>query len=64
MYSSIKSCDKIDQNNLTDLIFCIKGIRQGDDLSPILVSLFMDDLPQYFKQIKCPGVVLGNQSLN
>jgi len=24
----------------------------------------MNDLPQYFEQNKCPGVVLGNQSLN
>ena len=24
----------------------------------------MNDLPQYFKQNNCPGVVLGNQSLN
>lgn len=33
-------------------------------LSPVLFSLFMNDLPQYFKQNNCPGVVLGNQSLN
>ena len=64
MYSSIKSCVKIDQNTLTDLFSCNKRIRQGDGLSPILFSLFMNDLPQYFKQNKCPGVVLGNQYLN
>jgi len=33
-------------------------------LSPVLFSLFMNDLPQYFKQNKCPGMVLGNRSLN
>jgi len=64
MYSSIKSCVKIDQNTLTDLFSWNKGIRQGDGLSPVLFSLFMNDLPQYFKQNKCPGVVLRNRSLN
>ena len=33
-------------------------------LSPVLFSLFMNDLPQHFKQNNCPGMVLGNQSLN
>ena len=64
MYSSIKSCVKIDQSTLTGLFFCNKEIRQGDGLSPVLFSLFMNDLQQYFKQNNCPGVVLGNQSLN
>ena len=43
MYSSIKSCVKIDQNTLTDLFSCNKGIRQGDGLSPVLFSLVMND---------------------
>ena len=30
MYSSIKSCVKIDQSTLTGLFSCNKGIRQGD----------------------------------
>ena len=33
-------------------------------LSPVLFSLFMNDLPRYLKQNNCPGVVLGNQSLS
>ena len=64
MYSPSKRCVKINQSTLTDLFSCNKGIGQGDDRSPVLFSLFMNDLPQYFKQNKCPGVVLGNQSLN
>lgn len=64
MYSSIRSCVKINQNTLTELFTCNKGIRRGDGLSPVLFSLFMNDLPQYFKQNKSPGVMLGNRSIN
>ena len=55
---------KINQNTLTELFSCGKGIIQGDGLSPVLFSLFMNDLPQYFKQNKSPGVMLGNRSIN
>ena len=64
MYSSIRSCVKINHNALTELFSCKKGIRQGDGLSPILFSLFMNDLPQYFKESKSPGVMLGNRTIN
>ena len=53
----MKSCIKIDQNTLIDLFSCEKGIRHGDGLSPVLFSLFMNDLLQYFKQNKCPSLV-------
>ena len=64
MYSSIKSCVKIDESSITELFSCNKGIRQGDSLSPVLFSLFMNDLPQYFRDRHCPGVMLGRHSLN
>ena len=64
MYSSIRSCVKINQNALTKLFSCNKGIRQGDGLSPVLFSLFMNDLPQYFRESKSPGVMLGNRTIN
>ena len=64
MYSSIKSCVKIDEGSITKLFSCKKGIRQGDSLSPVLFSLFVNDLPQYFRDHHCPGVMLGRHSLN
>ena len=64
MYSSITSCVKINQNTITDIFSCNKGIRQGDGLSPVLFSLFMNDLPEYFRANKCPGVMLGSQPLH
>ena len=65
MYSSIKNCVKINQNTITEMFSCNKaGIRQGDGLSPVLFSLLMNDLPQYFRENHCRRVMLGNHSLN
>ena len=64
MYSSIKSCVKIDESSITEMFSCNKGIRQGDRLSPVLFSLVMNDLPQYFKDDHCPRVMLESHSLN
>ena len=55
---------KLIKTHFTELFSCNKEIRQGDGLSPVLFSLFMNALPKYFKENKCPGVMLGNQSLN
>ena len=58
---------KVNQNTMTGSFLCNKGIRQGTAiLSPVLLifSSFMNDLPEYFRAHNCPGVMLGNQSLN
>ena len=49
---------------MTVSFLCNKGIWQGDDLSPVSFSLFMNDLLEYLRAHNCPGVKLGNQSLN
>ena len=64
MYSSIKTCVKTDESSITEMFSCNKGIRQGDGLSPVSFSLFMNVLPKYFRDDHFPGVMLGSHSLN
>ena len=44
LYNNVTSCVKL-KNSITDEFPCEVGLRQGDCLSPILLSLFINDLP-------------------
>ena len=48
MYSQVKSCVK-QCNSFSDLFTCSVGLRQGEVVSPVLVSLFLDDLDSYLR---------------
>ena len=43
MYKSAKSCVSVN-STLTDNFSCMIGVRQGDNLSPLLFSIFLNDL--------------------
>ena len=47
MYKSAKSCVAIN-GLLTDNFSCLIGVRQGENLSPLLFSLYLNDLQQFF----------------
>jgi len=49
MYEKAKSCVRID-NFCTDYFPCCIGVRQGESLSPLLFSFFVNDLHEYFSQ--------------
>ncbi len=46
MYSRAKSCVKVN-NTLSKFFTSQAGVRQGENLSPVLFSLFLNDLTQY-----------------
>lgn len=47
MYKGIKSKVKIGQH-LSDFFMCNIGVRQGENLSPFLFSLFINDFGRLF----------------
>ena len=59
MYSDIKSC--VRQNSCFSNFFpCGVGVRQGENLSPILFALFINDLEEFFSQHNIISLELVN----
>ena len=55
MYCSIKSRIKISEG--TSAYFpCCTEVRQGENLSPFLFSIYMNDLEDYFRRNKASGI--------
>ena len=46
MYMNVKSCIKKD-NMISEYFMCNVGVRQGDNLSPLLFALFINDFKDY-----------------
>lgn len=63
MYNTVTS-SVILENDISESFPCNKGIRQGDGLSPLLFSIFMNDLPAFLKTSGCKGVQLNTTLLN
>ena len=58
MYSYSTSCVKIN-DKLTEFFATKLGVKQGDNLSPNLFKIFINDLPSYLSNTKDP-VILDN----
>ena len=55
MYSSVKSRVKYN-NQLGNNFYCGLGVRQGECLSPLLFSLFLNDIEEHFIQAGMEGI--------
>ena len=48
MYSIVKTCIK-GNNSYSDFFDCIVGLKQGEVISPVLFSLFLDDIETFLR---------------
>ena len=60
MYSQLKSCVKTN-NSLSQFFECSIGTRQGCLSSPIIFSLFINDLISYLRSESDSGVFISNE---
>ena len=56
MYNNSKSCIKI-KNHHTEFFTVKLGVNKGDNLSPNLFKIFMNDLPEYLKDANDPIIL-------
>ena len=62
MYKNIQSCIKL-KGEYSPFFPCETGVRQGENLSPLLFSLFLNDLESYLSNKGCKGVDFSNEDL-
>ena len=63
MYKQIKSC--ITVNGSTSGFFnCEKGVRQGENLSPLLFAIYLNDLESFRSFNNCSGIDIDIQEEN
>ena len=62
MYHIVKACVK-HCGQFPDLVDISKGLKQGENLSPIIFSLFLEDLELYLQEIVDSGLSLNDLTL-
>ena len=60
MYNGIKSMVE-KENILSDVFPCNMGVRQGENLSPLLFALFLNDMERSFENLGSSGVDLNKE---
>ena len=58
MYQNIKSC-VFHSGQQSDFFYSRCGVRQGENLSPVLFSLFLNDLDDYLLNSNCSSINLN-----
>ena len=63
MYNGIKSCVSFNGDQ-SDFFPCLRGVRQGENLSPVLFALFLNDLESFMHSNNCAGIDLEHVTDN
>ena len=63
MYKNIKSCVTINKNK-SDFFVCNIGVRQGENLSPFLFALYLNDLQNFLCNENCNYLNFGVTEIN
>ena len=61
MYNDIKSCVSIN-NQKSNIFTCSTGVTKGENLSPHLFSLYLNDLKSYFDTCRLNRVTIETNS--
>ena len=62
MYNNIKSCVKVN-DTCSSFFPCNIGVRQGENLSPLIFSLYLNDLHDYIQSNgDINGIILDNEA--
>ena len=61
IYANVKAFVSIN-NQDSDLLISNRGLKQGDNVSPILFSMYLDDLEDYFDADGIDGVTIDYDS--
>ena len=72
IYKNVKSCIQMYSNddaghltfNSSDMFSCMNGLREGENLSPILYSMYVNDLRNFLEQCNCKGVSVQSVDKN
>ena len=62
MYNNIKSCVSIN-GNLSEYFISVNGVRQGENLSPFLFALFINDLEKFLLKFGCNQIEIPGSDL-
>ena len=62
MYKNIKSCVNHD-GNISDYFVSFNGVRQGENLSPFLFALFINDIEQFLLEYGCNPIEITGTDL-
>ena len=63
MYNNIKSCVSTN-GNISEYFLSVNGVRQGENLSPFLFALFINDIEEFLIQYGCDPIEIPDSDLN